>query len=103
VKAVQSGVTVSILGKQFSVACPEDERNSLLAAADYLDEKMRSIHDTGKVIGLERCAIMAALNIAHELLVLRGSMGMADDLEDKLRGLQDKIDNALQEQKELEL
>jgi cell division protein ZapA len=102
-KAIQEGATVSILGKQFSVACPDEERVALVAAAEYLDKKMRRIQDTGKVIGLERCAIMAALNISHELLDLRRNMGMPEDFENKLKSLQHKIDSALQEQTELEL
>jgi len=103
VKAIQEGISVSLLGKQFSVACPENERTSLAAAAEYLDRKMREIHASGKVIGLERCAIMAALNITHELLQLRRNDGMGDEFEAKIRSLQQKIDVALQEQRELEL
>ncbi len=102
-KYVQEGVDVSILGKQFSVACPEHERAALSAAATYLDTKMREIQRSGKVIGAERCAVMAALNIAHELLNLRQSMGISEDFEVKIRTLQKKIDVVLQEQKELEL
>ncbi len=102
-KNPQAGVTVAILGKQFSVACPEHERTALIAAAEYLDGKMREIHDSGKVIGLERCAIMAALNITHELQNLRHGAGLPEDFELKLRFLQDKIENALHDQTELEL
>jgi cell division protein ZapA len=103
VKAIQEGISVSLLGKQFSVACPENERSSLAAAAEYLDRKMREINATGKVIGLERCAVMAALNITHELLDLRRHDGMTDDFEAKIRFLQQRIEVALQEQRELEL
>lgn len=60
-------VKVLILGKEYRVSCNEDERNELLAAAQYLDHKMRQIRDTGRVMGTERIAVMAALNIAHEL------------------------------------
>lgn len=102
-KAIQEGISVSLLGKQFSVACPENERSSLAAAAEYLDRKMREINATGKVIGLERCAVMAALNITHELLDLRRHDGMTDDFEAKIRFLQQRIEVALQEQRELEL
>ena len=77
------------------IACPDDERDALLAAANYLDKKMREIHGTGKVIGTERCAIMAGLNIANELLDLRGRGGMSPDALQKLRFLQTKIDAAL--------
>ncbi len=91
------GVTVSILGKEFAVACPENERAALVAAAAYLDKKMREIHTSGKVLGTERTAIMAALNIAHELLDLRVQGGMPADVNQKLRFLQSKIDAVLRQ------
>jgi cell division protein ZapA len=59
---------VAIMGREFRVACPEDEREGLLQAVSYLDRKMREIRDSGKVIGLERIAIMAAINITHDYL-----------------------------------
>jgi len=102
-KQVQQGVEVSIMGKQFSVACPESQRTDLLAAAAYLDEKMAEVHASGKVIGLERCAIMAALNITHELLTLKRHNGAAQEYEDRLRALQRQISGALGEQREIEL
>ena len=90
------GLTVTILGKEFMVACPDDEREALIAAAGYLDKKMREIHASGKVIGIERAAIMAALNIAHELLELRGrGGGLPENLSQKIKFLQNKIDAAL--------
>lgn len=98
-KAAHGGMNVSILGKEFMVACPENERESLTAAARYLDEKMREIQDSGKVLGSERCAIMAALNIASELLELRASDApLAPEVNDKLKRLQDKIDAVLQDE-----
>lgn len=94
-KESRDGVTVTILGKEFIVACPENERAALVTAAGYLDKKMREIHTSGKVIGTERAAIMAALNIAHELLELRERGGMAVDAVQKIKFLQSKIDAAL--------
>lgn len=61
-------IKVQILGKEYPVSCPADEQHDLLVAARYLDEKMREIRDIGRIIGTERIAVMAALNIAHELL-----------------------------------
>ena len=61
-------VTVSILDKEYQVACPPEQEAELIVSASYLDKQMRSIRETGKVIGLERIAVMAALNISHELL-----------------------------------
>jgi cell division protein ZapA len=64
-------INVTIMGRAFRVACPDDEREELLQSVSYLDKKMREIRDSGKVIGSERVAIMAALNITHELLTTR--------------------------------
>ncbi len=94
-RTTHEGVTITILGKEFMVSCPEHERDALLTAANYLDKKMREIHSTGKVIGTERTAIMAALNIANELLELRRRDGLSEDLSQKLRFLQGKIDAIL--------
>ncbi len=64
-------VKVQILGKEYPVSCAADEQHELLLAARYLDEKTREIRDGGRIIGTERIAVMAALNIAHELLQLK--------------------------------
>ncbi len=96
-KAPSEGVNVSILGKDFMVACPEHQRRSLEAAADYLDEKMREIQTSGKVIGAERCAIMAALNIANDFLQIQGRDGISQETGQKLRFLQSKIEAVLQQ------
>jgi cell division protein ZapA len=61
-------LTVQILDKEYCIACPSDERSNLESAARYLDGKMREIRSSGKVIGADRVAVMAALNITHELL-----------------------------------
>ncbi len=61
-------VEVKILDKEFMIACPAEEKQGLLQAAEYLSEKMSEIKSTGKVIGTDRIAIMAALNITHEML-----------------------------------
>ena len=88
-------ITVNILGKDFMVSCPEEEREDLVAAAHYLDKKMREIHASGKVIGIERAAVMAALNIANELIELRGQKKLPPDISDKIKSLQNKIDAVL--------
>jgi cell division protein ZapA len=95
VKTVPDGVTVNIMGKEFMVACPEGEREALVAAATFLDRKMREIQESGKVIGTERCAIMAALNITNDLLDLRRRGTTTPDVDQKLRFLQTKIDAVL--------
>ena len=97
-KTVPDGVTVSIMGKEFMVACPEGEREALTAAATFLDRKMREIQESGKVIGTERCAIMAALNITNDLLDLRRRGTTTPDVDQKLRFLQTKIDAVLRQE-----
>lgn len=66
--ASQKALTVRILGKDYLVGCPEGEEDALLRSAKQVDEKMNSIRKTGKVVGTDRIAVMAALNIAHEML-----------------------------------
>lgn len=70
-----NNVSVSIMDKEYQVACPPDQQAELLLSAKHLDEQMRAIRSTGKVIGLERIAVMAALNISHELLKTRNGSG----------------------------
>jgi len=61
-------LTVRILGKDYVIACPEGEEDELLRSAHYVDEKMQIIRGSGKIMGSDRIAVMAALNIAHEML-----------------------------------
>jgi cell division protein ZapA len=95
------GLDVSIMGREFRVACPEDEQDELLAAVNYLDRKMREIRDSGKVIGVERIAIMAALNIAHELLTTRTGGFDIGDFKRRIGTMQEQLDAALQDQEKL--
>ena len=96
-------LTVKILNKEFQVNCPSGSEEKLYEAAHYLDLKMREIRKSGRVIGLERIAIMAALNITHELLVeRRQSSTEAQLFADQIARLQNKIDNALMEETILE-
>jgi cell division protein ZapA len=64
-------ITVNILDRDYQIACQNEEKELLLAAAKYLDQKMREIRDRGNVIGIDRIAVMAALNIAHDFLQLK--------------------------------
>jgi len=95
------GVDVSIMGREFRVACPEDEQEELLAAVSYLDRKMREIRDAGKVIGVERIAIMAALNIAHELLTTRTGGFDIGDFKRRIGSMQELLDQAMLDQEKL--
>ena len=93
---------ITIMGRDFRVACPEDEQAGLLKAVDYLNKKMLEIRDSGKVIGLERIAIMAALNIAHEFLSVKvgGGFDMAE-LKRRMNTMETAIDQAMSEQAKL--
>ena len=93
---------VSILDREFRVACPEDERAELLEAVSYLDKKMREVRDTGKVATIERIAVMAALNITHELLTTRLGTGFdMGEFKRRINSMQATIDATLAEQDEL--
>jgi cell division protein ZapA len=93
---------VSILDREFRIACPDEERAELLEAVTYLDKKMRDIRDRGKVVTVERIAIMAALNISHELLTTRLGSGFdMGDFKRRINAMQSSIDASLAEQDEL--
>ena len=96
------GLQINIMGREFRVACPEEEQKSLLEAVDYLNRRMQDIRGSGKVVGLERIAIMAALNIAHEFLTTKvgGGFDMAE-IKRRIAGMETVIDRALSEQDEL--
>ncbi len=92
---------VAIMGREFRVACPEEERDGLLQAVSYLDRKMREIRDSGKVIGLERIAIMAAINITHDYL---GSKPIEPDTREhrqRIEQMTKLLDQALSSQDNL--
>ena len=98
-------VTVRILDKDYQVACPEEQEADLVVSAKYLDKQMRAIRETGKVIGLERIAVMAALNISYELLKASesGENKVAAPEPGSLDGLNRKLDDALYQLRQLEI
>lgn len=95
------GVEVNIMGREFTVGCPPEERDSLLSAVSYLDKKMCDIRDAGKVVGVERIAMMAALNLAHELLTTRTGGVDVGGMKGKIAHMQRIVDDALAEQNNL--
>jgi cell division protein ZapA len=96
VKSVPGGVNISILGKELVVACPDGEREALIIAARELDARMREIQNGGKVIGSERVAMMAALNLSNEVQLLRANAhSLPDGLDARLEALNNKIEAAL--------
>lgn len=97
-------VTVTILDKEYMVTCPEEEHHDLIRSADYLDRKMREIRDGGKIIGSDRIAVMAALNISHELLTQNSGSGTIDSsIGQRIKGLEAKIEDALYQSRQLEI
>ena len=92
---------VTIMGREFRVACAEEERESLLKAVSYLDGKMREIRDSGKVIGLERIAIMTALNLAHDLIGTRPDEPDLSAYREQVVRLSGLLDQALAQQDNL--
>ncbi|CAM5781698.1 cell division protein ZapA [Castellaniella caeni] len=73
-------VDVSILGRDYSLACPAQEKDALLAAVRQVDQRMLAIKGSGKVVSNERIAVMAAIQIANELLTLRAPNGSLSDI-----------------------
>jgi cell division protein ZapA len=97
-------VTVRILEKEYNVACPVEEKASLLASAELLNGKMRQIRDSGKVVGLDRVAVMAALNLANELLKAQGQDEELKNLVGlRIRAMREHLDSALGPAKQLSL
>ncbi len=103
-KQESTPVTVHILDKDYRVSCEPAEKESLLESVRFLDEKMREIRNTGKVIGTDRIAVMAALNLAHELLGQQ-TQKESNSLSagKRIKALQNKIEIALNSSNQLEL
>ncbi len=97
-------VSVRILEKEYFVACPYEERAALLDSAEFLNARMREIRDSGKVVGLDRIAVMVALNLANELLRLRERDGKADgELTGRVRSMRERVESTLEKTQQLEL
>jgi cell division protein ZapA len=95
-------VTLSILGREYRLACAPEEKLALMQCAQYVDGKMQAIKDAGKVMGADRIAVMAALQIAHELFTVRDGGGVeVGELRRRLRELLQTCDDALLPQEKL--
>ena len=89
-------VSIAILDKEFKIACKDGEQEVLRASAQYLDKKMREIRHHGRIVGVDRIAVIAALNISHELLEQRQTYKLLErDLNERIRILQNKIEQVL--------
>jgi cell division protein ZapA len=99
-----TAVSVRILDKEYFVGCPPDERPDLLESAEYLNKKMREIRDTGKVVGADRIAVMAALNMANELLRLRRhETELQGTVTSRVKNMRERVEGALQRTRQLDL
>ncbi len=99
-----SRVSIRILEKEYHVSCPPEERAALLDSAEFLNRRMREIRDSGKVVGLDRIAVMAALNFANDLLQSRGrDESVEQNVAGRLRTLCERAETALARGQQLEL
>ena len=83
------------MDKEYKISCPEGEHESLLNSAGYVSDKMQTIREGGKALGAERVAVMAAINIAHELLNLKRSGSDNPDISSHIDDIQTSIDSVL--------
>ena len=97
-------ITVDILGKGYKIRCPQDKIQELQNAATYVDKEMRKLRDVGNIVDLSRIAVMAALNIAHQLLTTETKENTdVDGISIKIREMQRKIEAALTQKEQLRL
>ncbi len=99
-KDIQKAVDIYIMGREYRVSCPEAEVESLIQASQYLDFKMREIREQGKVIGAERIAVMAALNMAFEVQSRSPAAAAVDTdhVQRRIEAMEARIDEALRQQ-----
>ena len=97
-------VSVRILDKEYQVACPADERTYLLDSAEILNAKMREIRDSGRIVGLDRIAVMAALNITNDLLHAQArDQALDGDFSNRLKHISDRVDHVLSDTQQPDL
>lgn len=98
----ENSIEVTLLGRNYRVTCTKDEREALLQAVAYLDGKMGEIKKSSKLSGTERIAVMAALNIAHELLSVKLGGGLdVGQVKRRISSIEAKLDTALAQQEKL--
>lgn len=91
-----NAVKIHIMDKEYLVACPPEEQEALLASARYLNEKMSGIRESGKVVGIDRIAVMSALNMAHEIIASgSGNESETESCSERIRQLNSRIAEAL--------
>jgi cell division protein ZapA len=91
-------VTVRIVDREYRVMCAPEQRRTLMESALFLDQQMREIRDSGKISSMDKIAVMAALNLAEEVLKLRQQMhDRRDQVDSRVRDLADRLDRALEQ------
>jgi cell division protein ZapA len=101
---VYAHISVRILDKEYQVSCPASERTDLLDSAELLNVRMREIRDSGKVVGLDRIAVMAALNIANDLLKIQAKdKAIEGNLGNRLKLMAERVESALGANQQLDL
>lgn len=96
-------VSVRILEKEYQVACLPEERSELLDSAEFLNGKMKDIRDAGNIVGLDRIAVMAALNLAHELLKRSRVEALESEVSERVRQMRERVESALSRGQQLPL
>jgi cell division protein ZapA len=97
-------VSVRILDKEYQVACPLEERTDLLDSAEVLNTKMREIRDSGRIVGLDRIAVMAALNMANDLMHAKArDQELEGGISQRLKLISDRVDHVLSDTQQLDL
>ena len=97
-------LTVRILDREYFVACEPEERNALRDSAELLSKRMKEIRDSGKIVGLDRIAVMAALNLAHELIKVRSrDDGLDRQAGQRVKAMRERVESTLAHGRQLEL
>ena len=91
----KEGVNVVIMDREFTIACKKNDRDDLLDAAVHLDKQLRVVQAQSKVVGLEHCAVITALNLSNELLQLRRNSQVPGDLNARLQALTTRVERAV--------
>ena len=91
----KEGVKVVIMDREFTVACKKSEKDDLLEAAAHLDKQLRVVQAQSKVVGVEHCAVITALNLSNELLQLRRNSNPSSDLSVRLQTLTERVEQAV--------
>lgn len=92
---MSNNAIIRILDKDYQVSCPPEERTALLESARILDQRMRNIKNSGNILGVERIAVMAALNLTYELMKMESEGQVSVEVEQRLQKLDNTLDDAL--------